>query len=107
MTETKDQFEGELMDLQRQPISRQRERRVVRRRLAGTEAEEAGQRAAVLAASRDAALTVDPFEVADEEHPEVDARRQTLPSRRLVVGAAAALSRPSKSISASSPFRRS
>lgn len=48
-------------------------------------AEELAQRTAVRTAPGDAALTVDPFKVADEEHAEVRAGRNRGPSTLFVV----------------------
>src|SRR5277367_6524761 len=49
---------------------------MVRRALVKRNAQECPQRQTVRAAPGDAALAVEPFEVADEQHAEVDARRQ-------------------------------
>src|ERR1700744_3518016 len=57
---------------------------MLRRRLAHRHTEEAAQTEAVGTTPGDAALAVDPLEVADQEHAEIDARRNRIPAH--VVG---------------------
>src|SRR5262249_33638402 len=70
-----DELEDLLVDLEGEPLSNHRERGVVGHLLGDREPEELAKREAVRAAPRDSALRVDPFEVADQKHSEVDAGR--------------------------------
>ena len=72
------------VDLQRQPAARPAQPRMVRHRFPAAEEQELPQRQAVGAAPLDAALTVDPFEVADQRHAEIPTRRQTPPAPLLL-----------------------
>ena len=58
---------------------------MIGRPLAGSVAEEASQRPAVVTTPGNATLTADVFEIPDEDHPKVDARRQALAARLLIV----------------------
>ena len=65
--------------------ARPRDRRMIRRRLGEGEAQEVAERQRIRRAPRDGALRVQPFEVPDQQQPEVDPRRQPRPAHRLGV----------------------
>jgi hypothetical protein len=64
---------------------RARNRRVVGRRFVQRDAEKITQGQRIRRAPRDAALRVNAFEVADQQQPEINARRQAGPAHRLGV----------------------
>lgn len=64
-----------LADFQWQTLACVRRCRVIGRSVARAIAEELGERTAVVTTLSDAALAVDAFEEADEQHAKVDARR--------------------------------
>ena len=72
--------EDRLVHLQRQARARPAQPGVVGHRLGRAQAQELAQRQAVGAAPLQAALAVDPFEVADQVHAKVAARRQRRPA---------------------------
>ena len=72
--------EDGLVHLQRQAAAGLAQPGVVRHRLGRAEAQELAQRQAVRAAPLQAALAVDPLEVADQVHAEVAPRRQRRPA---------------------------
>ena len=72
--------EHRLMHLQRQPRARLAQPGMVGHRLGRAQPQELAQRQAVGATPFQAALAVDPLEVADQMHPEVAARRQRRPA---------------------------
>ena len=71
------------VDLERQPRPGPAQPGVIRHALVEPEAEEVPQREAVGAAPLQPALAGDPFEVADQMHPEVPPRRQRRRPRRV------------------------
>ena len=72
--------EDRLVHLQRQPRAGLAQPGMVGHPLGRAQAQELAQRQAVGAAPLQAALAVDPLEVADQMHPEVAARRQRRPA---------------------------
>src|SRR5437867_3864523 len=77
------------MRFERDQPPRTRNRRVVRRRLAQTDAQKIAQRQRVRRTPSDAALGVNTFEVADQQQPKIDPRRQSRPPPRLRIEAGA------------------
>ena len=80
-----------LVNLQREPFARARQRRVVGSRFPQRHAQEAAQAQRVAHPPGDAALGADSFEVAHEETTEVDPRRNRGPPHRGRVGRGAQL----------------
>lgn len=76
MGDPQDAGEHLLVDYLRQTLANLGQARVVRGRLVEGDGEEGPQGEAVGAPPGDAPLGVDPLEVADEQHPEVRARRE-------------------------------
>jgi len=67
--------ENLFVDFERNPHTDAGQARMIGSAVVETEAEETGQRATVSTPPGDAALRVDPFEVADEQHAKVNAGR--------------------------------
>src|SRR5690554_571782 len=72
------------MQFHRQSLASERQCAVIGRGFARSKPKKSAQRAAVFAAPSDPALRGDVFEVADEDHPEVDSRWESFASRLLV-----------------------
>ena len=75
--------------LQREPLARLRQRRVVRRRFVQSVAQELPQAEAVGGLQRNPSLRLETHQVAQQQHPEIHARRQRRPAQSLIVEAAA------------------
>ena len=73
------------MRFERDQAPRPRNRRVIRRRIFQAEPQKVAQCEGVRGTPRDAALRVDALEIANQEQPELDSRRQAWPAHRVGV----------------------
>src|SRR5690606_32252776 len=88
LDDSQDELEDPLVDFQRQTLPNPREAAMVGRLLIERNIEKPAEREAIPAAPGDAALRVDAFQVPNEQHAEIIARRDRAPAAGFVMGSA-------------------